>query len=132
MKREDIRWEQRFENYKNALKKLEDAVIYIKAHFSKGTDALYGDSADETLDDLIKQGLVQSFEYTHELAWNVMKDYISFQGIENVHGSRDATRESFSLGVISDGETWMEMIKSRNKTSHTYDEETANDIFYSI
>ncbi|MGY6560804.1 MAG: nucleotidyltransferase substrate binding protein [Luteibaculaceae bacterium] len=84
------------------------------------------------LDEMIKEGLIQRFEYTHELAWNVMKDYAKFQGNTNVGGSRDATREAFQLKLISEGKIWMDMIGSRNKTSHTYNEETTDEIYSKI
>lgn len=78
--------------------------------------------------------MIQRFEYTHELAWNVMvmKDYAFFQGNSTVGGSRDATREGFKLQIIQNGDIWMDMIQSRNKTSHTYNEEIANEIFGKI
>lgn len=75
-----------------------------------------------------RQGLIKAFEFTFELAWNTLKDYLEHQGIENLVGSRDAIRQAFSNNIITDGETWMNMIESRNNTSHTYNEETANEI----
>lgn len=118
----DIRWQQRFSNYNKALSKLQIVI-----------DTLDVDLPDEELNDCLseleKEGLIQRFEYTHELAWNVMKDYLKYQGNTTINGSRDATREAFSVNLISKGETWMDMIKSRNITSHTYNEETAQEIF---
>lgn len=110
---ENTRWEPRFENYLKALLQLENAVKL---------------SEERELTELEKQGLIQAFEFTHELAWNVMKDYFFFQGNSEITGSRDATREAFEVGLIQDGEGWMEMIKSRNKTSHTYNEDIASEI----
>jgi nucleotidyltransferase substrate binding protein (TIGR01987 family) len=78
------------------------------------------------------RGLIQAFEFTHELAWNVLKDYLESQGIQGVVGSKGATREAFKNSLIADGEVWMDMIKSRNQTSHTYNEETANEITEAI
>lgn len=72
---------------------------------------------------LEKQGLIQAFEFTHELAWNMLKDYLEYQGNQEIRGSRDAIRESFKVGLIDDGAMWMETIKARNITSHAYDEE---------
>ena len=80
------------------------------------------------LSDLEKQGLIQAFEFTHELAWNVMKDFFAYQGNVSIMGSRDAVREAFAKGLVEDGEGWMEMIKSRNQTSHTYNQEIADAI----
>ncbi len=75
-----------------------------------------------------KQGLIQAFEFTHELAWNTLKDYFTYQGNTAITGSRDATREAFKFNLIQDGEGWMEMIQSRNQTSHTYNLQIANEI----
>jgi len=110
----DIRWQQRLNNYSKALRQLEKAV---------------NEARDRKLSELEKLGLIHTFGFTHELAWNVMKDYFRYQGNTSVHGSRDATREAFSNGLIDDGDTWMEMILSRNETSHTYNEETVEEIF---
>ncbi|WP_373056707.1 nucleotidyltransferase substrate binding protein [Zunongwangia sp. H14] len=114
---EDIRWHQRFKNFEKALIQL-----------NKATDL----SKKRELSELEKQGLIQSFEFTHELAWNVMKDYFAYQGNPEIRGSRDATREAFKFGLIKDGDTWMDMIISRNRTTHTYDEETAIEIVDAI
>lgn len=119
----DVRWKQRFENFQKALQKLVEAVAYIKNNNSKG---------EVVLDEIIKEGLIQRFEYTHELAWNVMKDYATYQGNTTVGGSRDATREAFQLQLMSNGAVWMDMIGSRNKTSHTYNEATADEIYLKI
>ncbi len=107
------RWQQRLKNYARALAQLQLAVAL---------------TSQRPLSDLEKQGLIKSFEFTHELAWNVMKDYFINQGNPNITGSRDAVREAFSQGIIVDGEHWMEMIKSRNQTSHTYNHQVADEI----
>jgi nucleotidyltransferase substrate binding protein (TIGR01987 family) len=107
---EDIRWIQRFNNFSKALKQLTKFI-------EKGE-----------LSELEKQGMIQSFEYTYELAWNMLKDYFELQGETNISGSRDAFQLAFKRGILTDGETWMKMIKSRTMTSHTYDEEIAESI----
>ncbi len=109
----DIRWQQRLANYGKALEQLADAVAT---------------SRQRPLSDLEKQGLIQAFEFTHELAWNVMKDYFAYQGNIGITGSRDAAREAFQKGLVEDGEGWMEMIRSRNLTSHTYQQKIADEI----
>lgn len=76
--------------------------------------------------------MIKSFEYTYELAWNVMKDYYEFQGMSDIQGSRDAIRLAFRRGLITDGENWMNMIDSRVQTSHTYNESIAREISTSI
>ncbi|GHB26611.1 nucleotidyltransferase substrate binding protein [Mongoliitalea lutea] len=130
MESKDIRWEQRFSNYKKALAKLDEAVLRIKEDYPSGKDGKIAE--DSFLDDILKEGLIQRFEYTHELAWNVMKDFLEAAGNTEIYGSKDATRAAFSAGLITNGDIWMDMIKSRNKTSHTYNEETADAIFFKI
>jgi nucleotidyltransferase substrate binding protein (TIGR01987 family) len=130
MNTQDIRWQQRFSNYVKAFLKLEEAVQKIEEEYPIDEDGSI--NKDDFLDDIIKEGLIQRFEYTHELAWNVMKDFLEDAGNNNIFGSKDATREAFSANLIAEGEIWMDMIKSRNKTSHTYNEEIANDIFLKI
>ncbi|MCH7414880.1 nucleotidyltransferase substrate binding protein [Belliella sp. R4-6] len=126
--KEDIRWEQRFSNFKKALKKLTDAVDFIHKNLEEDADK----DVNDVLNEMIKEGLIQRFEYTHELAWNLMKDYASYQGIQMIGGSRDATREAFQLQLIENGKVWMDMIGSRNKTSHTYNNKTAEEIYFKI
>ena len=113
MNTKGIRWLQRYENYKKALRQLKAAVDLQKTR---------------PLSDLETQGLIQAFEFTHELAWNVLKDIFEYQGTIGILGSRDASREAFQKGLIVDGDVWMEMIKSRNQSTHTYAEATAKDL----
>ena len=130
MSKQDIRWEQRFSNFIKAFHKLDEAVNKIKNDF--GIDKDGSIDADAFLDDIIKEGLIQRFEYTHELAWKVMKDFLEEVGNVKIYGSKDATKEAFAADLIHNGELWMEMIKSRNKTSHTYNEATADEIFSKV
>lgn len=113
----NIRWEQRFSNYKNALTQLSSAVQLFK---------------QRPLSDLEKQGIIQAFEFTHELAWNVMKDYFAYQGNPDITGSRDAIREAFNKTLLTEGEGWMEMIKSRNQSFHTYNHKIAEELVNKI
>ena len=110
---EDIRWKQRFSNYKKALQTMKSAVDL---------------ASGRELSDLEKQGLIQGFEFTFELAWNVMKDYLEEQGITGIIGSKNAVRQAFNKGLVNDGQIWMEMIESRNISSHSYDEEIAEKL----
>jgi nucleotidyltransferase substrate binding protein (TIGR01987 family) len=130
MSKEDIRWEQRFSNYVKAFTKLDQAVTKIKEDYEVDEDGNIDD--DEFLDDIIKEGIIQRFEYTHELSWKVMKDFLEDVGEVKMYGSKDATKEAFAAELITDGDVWMDMIKSRNKTSHTYNEEVADEIFKNI
>jgi len=113
----DIRWKQRFNNYIKALQNLRGAIELME---------------ERDLSDLEKQGVIQSFEFTHELAWKVLKDYLKYQGIVEIVGSKDASREAFKNGLIEHGDDWMEMIKARNLTSHTYDPATAEQIVQNV
>jgi nucleotidyltransferase substrate binding protein (TIGR01987 family) len=76
--------------------------------------------------------LIQAFEFTHELAWNTLKDFLDSRGVQNLYGSKDTTRVAFKSGLIENGEVWMDMIMSRNLTSNTYDENTASQIVSAI
>jgi len=123
----DIRWQQRFKNFCKAFKKLEEAVQRMQTEFySKGVLDL---RKLKVGDDLLREGLIQRFEYTHELSWNVMKDFLSEKGNVELYGSKDATKAAFGSDLIHNGEVWMDMIQSRNKSSHTYNEEIADKIF---
>lgn len=115
MEVEDVRWKQRFSNYCKALKQMERFI-----------------QKKDSLNELEEQGFIQAFEYTFELAWNTMKDFLENQGNDQIFGSRSAIQESFRLGIIHDGSGWMELFAARNKTSHTYNEETAKEILQLI
>jgi nucleotidyltransferase substrate binding protein (TIGR01987 family) len=127
----DIRWEQRFSNYKKALAKLSQSIHYINDKQTE-SNCLDGLNGSIILDEMVKEALIQRFEYTHELAWNVMKDYAIYQGNTTIGGSRDATREGFQLQLFENGSIWMDMIGSQNKTSHTYNEDIALEIYIKI
>ena len=111
------RWRQRADNFAKALAQLQEAVEL---------------AATRELSKLEAQGLIQGFEYTHELAWNTLRDFLREQGIEALYGSRDTTRAAFKAGLLKTGESWMAMIRSRNLTSHTYNEDTAQQIVRDI
>lgn len=117
----DIRWIQRLNNYRKALNRLTQAVRIVAGQMG----------SEEEIDDLLKEGLIQRFEYTHELAWKVMKDYAEYQGYTDIRGSRDAIRKAFEMGLITD-KRWMESIEDINMTSHNYDDETAEEIYEAI
>jgi len=109
----DIRWQQRLANYLKALGQMANVVAIAR---------------ERPLSEIEKQALIKTFEFSYELAWNVMKDYFEFQGNAAVTGSRDAIREAFQHGLIRDGEGWMAMLRNRNRTSHTYNEAVAEEI----
>lgn len=117
----DVRWVQRFSNYRKALVKLTQAVNIITGRVVDR----------DGVGELLKEGLIQRFEYTHELAWKVMKDYAEYQGYTEVRGSRDAFRQALQMGIIADA-GWMDSIEDRNLTSHNYDEEVAEEVYQAI
>ena len=114
MSTQDVRWIQRFNNFSKALNQLTKFI-------EKGS-----------LNEFEQQGLIQSFEYTYELAWLTLKDYFEAQGETNISGSRDAFRLATKRGIIVDGDNWMNMIESRSLTSHTYDELVADNVIQKI
>lgn len=117
MNDQDIRWQQRFANYKKAVRQLQSAVELSK---------------QRELSQLEKQGVIQAFEFTHELAWNVLRDFLQDQGNQDIKGSKDATRAAFKVELIANGEQWMAMIQSRNASSHTYNEQVAEQLVEAI
>ena len=114
---QDIRWLRRFQNYQKAFTQLTQAVdlSHLRA-----------------LSKLEQQGLIHEFEYTHELAWNTLKDFLEARGAAEIFGSRDTTRAAFTAGLIDQGEVWMQMIQSRNQSTHTYNEEMMTQIVTAV
>ncbi len=112
--KKEIRWQQRFVNFEKAFKQLENAINRF-----------------DNLDDLSKEGLVQRFEYTFELAKNTIKDFIESKG-ETDKYPRDIIKKAFQLQIIENGETWIEMLEKRNIMPHTYNETTFLEIVTTI
>lgn len=112
------RWLERLETYKKAMARLTETVL------------LY---THQSLSPLEKDGMVQRFEYTQELAWKLLKNYIEYQGAsQKLTGSRDVIRQGVASGLLSDPDTWFDMLESRNTTSHVYDEQTEADVLDKI
>jgi nucleotidyltransferase substrate binding protein (TIGR01987 family) len=102
----DVRWKQRFENYQKALRLLHEALADV-----------------ERLSELEKEGAVQRFEFTVELAWKTLKDYLESSGaVLDPVTPKSAVKQAFAAGIISDGQLWVDMLDCRNRLSHTYDE----------
>ena len=117
MSAQDTRWAQRFDNFRRAFARLDDAVKL---------------AGERPLLPLEEQGLVQAFEFTHELAWNTLKDFLESQGAQSLYGSKDTARAAFQAGLIEDGEAWIKMIADRDLTSHTYNEAIARGIVANV
>lgn len=107
------RFLERFKDYKNALERLEEGLS-IEANNS-----------------IIIDGVIQRFEFTFELSWKVLKDYLDYKGIE-VKTPRDSIKKAFETDIISDGDEWIDMMIDRNRTSHIYDEEESRAIYNKI
>lgn len=114
MNNKDIRWKQRFENFEKAFIQLKDAV-----------------SRYESLDDLSKEGLIQRFEYTFELAWKTLKDYLEANGVIS-RFPREVLKNSFQAELLNNGEIWIDMLEKRNLLAHTYNEENFNNALDTI
>lgn len=110
------RFLERFENYKLALKNINETFDHIKKH---GINKIY------------TMALILAFEMVFELAWKTLKDYLEFEGI-NTDTPRETLKTAFLRNIITDGDVWIEMMEARNKTSHTYREELANSIAFEI
>lgn len=113
MEKKDIRWKQRYGNYKDALSFLRESAA--KKHFS----------------ELEKAGIIQTFEFTFELAWKTIKDYLNEKGVNAIY-PKDVIGEAFQSGLIKQGEVWMDMLDSRNLMSHTYQTKDADFVFNEI
>jgi len=107
---EDIRWEQRFINLKKAFTQLKSAAE--KKDYS----------------ELERQGLIKAFEFTFELSWKTLQDFLENKGFKEITGPKPVIQQAFKDGYIADGEGWMNMLLSRNLASHTYEETTAKKI----
>lgn len=105
----DVRWKQRFQHFDRALMLLREAL----------------QNGVKPLSMLEREGTIQRFEYSFELAWKTAKDYLEEQGIQLTPLSpREVVKQSFAAGIIKDGKTWIDMLNHRNALSHTYERET--------
>jgi nucleotidyltransferase substrate binding protein (TIGR01987 family) len=114
MNPKETRWKQRFANFEMAFLRLKEAVDDF-----------------ENLNRLSKEGLIQRFEYTLELAWKTLKDYLESKQ-EIAKFPKDVIKKSFRSDLIEDGEIWMEMLEKRNLLSHTYEEQIFNQVLTEI
>jgi len=110
----DIRWQQRFNNFSKAFAQLTRFI------------------AEEELNEMEEQGLIQAFEYTYELAWKTLQDLLKEKGYDSILGPKPVIEQSFQDGYIVDGKEWLRMHNSRNLASHSYDAQTAKEIITAI
>ena len=111
------KWIERFGIYKNAIGRLAEVIELSKQRF---------------LNQFENDSLIKRFEFCYEMAWKLMMSYEKECGISEMHGSKDVIRQAYSIGLIENGEAWLEMIDARNNTSHLYDEEMATDVIDEI
>jgi len=110
MEEQDIRWKQRFQNFTKAMNYLEQAL-----HISNP-------------DIVQKAGIIQFFEMSFELAWNLLKDYLEEQGFVDIKSPRAAIKKAFEMNILENGHDWMDLLQDRNLTAHTYDEQKATEM----
>lgn len=110
---DDIRWQQRFQNYEKAFLLLERALNIA------------------TPSEVERGGIIQFYEMTFELAWKLMKDYLEQLGY-TVNSPRDAIKQAFQVGILDDGQLWIDALSDRNLTTHTYDENKAIEVVAKI
>ena len=110
MDNEDIRWKQRFTNFSKAMNHLGSALQFPNP------------------DIVQKAGIIQFFEMSFELAWNMVKDYLEEQGFVDIKSPRSALKKAFEMNIIENGHDWMDLLQDRNLTAHTYDEQKATDM----
>lgn len=115
---EDVRWIQRFDNYSKACNRI--------------CEVTEGSRIPEQLSDLEKEGLIQRFEYTFELAWKVMQDYLRYLGYDFQPGPNSTLRLALEIGMIEDQAGWRMLANDRITTAHTYDEEDALNVVSNI
>ena len=114
---EEIRWGYRFRNFSRAYSLLREAL----------------ESQIEELTQLEREGVIQRFEYTFELSWQLLKDRMEYDGMAiSPTTPRNVIREAASTGLIDDGETWIDMLTDRNRMSHTYNFATFEDVIRNV
>ena len=110
---QDIRWKQRFANFHRAFDLFESAI------------------KSNVVSKLEKEGLIQRFEYTFELSWKTLRDYMRYAGVET-DLPRDVIKQAYASGLITDGQKWIDMLEDRNLMAHTYDEKSFETAFAKI
>src|SRR5690606_29675077 len=114
MDKKDIRWKQRLRNYTKAVDYLEQALQIPNP------------------DIVQKPGIIQFFEMSFELAWNILKDYLEEQGFIDVKSPRGALKKAFEVNILENGHDWMDLLQDRNLTAHTCDEKKATEMEHLI
>ena len=106
---DDARWRKRFDHFSRAVPLVEEIIPRVRR---------------DDLTVLERDGFIQRFEFTFELAWETMADYLEAQGVEPTNGgARSVIRNAVEVGLVEDGDGWMAALNDRNLSSHVYDED---------
>lgn len=114
MNSQDIRWKQRLHNYNKAMLQLNSALDV------------------EAPNILEKAGIIKFFEMSFELAWKLMKDYLEYEGFQEVKSPRAVIKKAFESQIITNGHTWLDLLADRNLATHTYDDQKASELEHLI
>lgn len=114
---DQIRWKQRFDNLKEAYTQLEKVLAALK---------------DKPDDEIIHMALVQAYEFTYELSWKTLKDYLNYEGLSEESTPRKIIKAAFAHQIIEDGQLWIDMLEARNMLSHTYNKELSRQAVHDI
>ena len=105
----DIRWKQRFDNLQRAYQRLRWAL------------EIHQQDPDN---DLIRMAVIKAYEFTFELSWKTLKDFLAYNGID-AKLPREVLKQAFATGLVIDGQLWIDMLEERNLMAHTYDDARA-------
>ncbi|WP_186579855.1 HI0074 family nucleotidyltransferase substrate-binding subunit [Aquibacillus kalidii] len=111
------------------MNKVADKLTDLEKAIKKLHESLERDPSN---DDIVVDATIQRFEFTYELSWKIMKAYLEYNGLLEVSSPRRTIKEAFKERMIKDGDNWLKMLEDRNRTSHTYDEATALEIYGNI
>ena len=112
----DIRWKQRFDNLQRAYQRLRWA---LEIH------------QQDPSDELIRMAVIKAYEFTFELSWKTLKDFLAYNGID-AKLPREVLKQAFTTGLVSDGQLWIDMLEERNLMAHTYDDTRARKAVHQI
>ena len=113
----DSRWNEKLNDFGKALIRLNEAI---------------DESKNNPVSSTLKDGVIQRFEFCYEICWKLIKYYLENEGIQEAKSPKSTFREAFKIGIIEDGEKWIDMLNDRNLISHVHDEEVAFDIYNKI
>ena len=106
----------KFNNYKNALARLHESIEESKTNGSL----------------TIRDGVIQRFEFTTELAWKTIREYLLTENVMDINSPKSVMREAYNNNLITDDDGWIQILQDRNSTSHIYDEDDANEVYKRI